>query len=88
MLKDITPDFFTSSDFIVLVAAVVVSWLAFGALLRTVRATAGTAIAIAVIVLVLQYAFGVTPRQLWHEMTQIPQMLGQLITEIVNRFRN
>lgn len=89
MLKDISlPDFLTSRDSIVLVAAVVVSWLALGALFKTVRATAATAIAIFVIVLGLNYAFGITPEQLWYEITQIPHILGQLIAEIVNAFRS
>ena len=67
-------------NLIILIAAVVVSWLVFTALLKVVKTTVSTAIAIAVIVLVLQLFFGIGPNQLLEEVVQLPQTLWHLVT--------
>ena len=67
-------------DLLILIAALIVSWLIFTALIKVVKTTASTAIAIAAIVLVLQLAFGVNPQDLWQQITQLPQTLWHTIT--------
>jgi hypothetical protein len=67
-------------NLIILIAAVVVSWLVFTALLKVVKTTVSTAIAIAAIVLVLQLFFGIGPNQLLEEVVQLPQTLWHLVT--------
>lgn len=67
-------------DLLILVAALIISWLIFTALIKVVKTTISTAIAIAAIVLVLQLAFGVNPQDLWQQITQLPQILWQAIT--------
>ncbi|HEY9596823.1 MAG TPA: hypothetical protein V6D33_04055 [Cyanophyceae cyanobacterium] len=54
-----------------LIAAVIVSILIFGFLVRVVKAAIGTAIAIAVVALILQLGFGIAPNQLKQEMLQL-----------------
>jgi len=67
-------------DLLILIAALIVSWLIFTALIKVVKTTASTAIAITAIVLVLQLAFGVNPQDLWQQTTQLPQTLWHTIT--------
>jgi hypothetical protein len=62
-------------NLILLIAALVVSWLVFSWLLRVVKASLTTAVAIALIILVLQIAFGIKPEELWLEITRLPQTL-------------
>lgn len=63
-----------------LIAAVVIAFLVFTLLIKVVRATIGTAIAIAMIVLVLQLVFGIGPSQVFSQVNQFCQSLWQLVT--------
>lgn len=66
------------TELIILIAALIVSWLVFTALIKLVKTTVQTAIAIAAIVLVLQLVFGVDPQDLWQEITHLPQTLWHM----------
>lgn len=68
------------TDLIILLAALIVSWLVFTALIKVVKTTVSTAIAIAAIVLVLQLVFGINPQDLWQQIITLPQTLQQIIT--------
>jgi hypothetical protein len=65
-------------DLVLLIAAIVVSWLVFMALIKVVKTTVTTALAVAAIVLALQFLFGINPNQLWQQVTQLPQTIWQL----------
>ncbi|MES1022147.1 hypothetical protein ABN584_04480 [Gloeocapsa sp. BRSZ] len=67
-------------DLIVLIAALVVAWLVFTALMRVVKTTLSTALTVAAIVLILQIGFGVQPQQLWQQIVQLPQIIRELLT--------
>lgn len=67
-------------ELIILMAALIVSWLVFTALIKIVKTTATTAIAIAGIILVLQLVFGIGYQDLWQQITQLPQLLWNLVT--------
>ena len=67
-------------ELIILIAALIVSWLVFTALVKVVKTTVSTAITIAAIVLILQLIFGVAPQELWQQITQLPQILWNLVT--------
>jgi uncharacterized protein with PQ loop repeat len=67
-------------ELIILIAAMVVSWLVFTALIKIVKTTATTAIAIAGIILGLQLVFGIGYQDLWQQITQLPQIVWNLIT--------
>lgn len=56
---------------LIVVASLLVAFLVFGWLLKVVKATIGTALAIAAIVLGLQLFFGVGFEELWLQITQI-----------------
>jgi predicted PurR-regulated permease PerM len=63
---------------VIIVASVVVAWLVFTWLIRVVKTTISTALTIAAIVLVLQLVFGIGPQQLWQEIQQLPQAIGEM----------
>jgi len=67
-------------ELIILIAALVVSWLVFTALIKIAKTTVTTAIAIAGIILILQLVFGIGYQDLWEQITQIPQLLWNLVT--------
>jgi succinate-acetate transporter protein len=67
-------------ELILIIAAVIVSWLVFTALLKLMKTTLSTAIAIAVIVLVLQLLFGIGPSQVLQQVINLPQTLWHLVT--------
>lgn len=67
-------------SWLLLAAAIGVTFLVFTWLIKVVKATLSTALTIAAIVLVLQLFFGIGPDQLWAQVSQIPQMVWNLVT--------
>ncbi len=67
-------------ELIILIAAIVVSWLVFTALIKIVKTTVTTAIAIAGIILILQLVFGIGYQDLWEQITKIPQLVWNIVT--------
>ncbi len=67
-------------DLIILIAALIVSWLVFTLLIKVVKASIGTAILIAAVVLILQLFFGIGPQDLWQQITQLPQTILRMVT--------
>jgi len=65
-------------ELIMIIAAVIVSWLVFSWLTKVVQASIATAIILTIIVLLLQLLFGIDPSELWREITQLPQTIWQL----------
>ncbi|NEP11199.1 MAG: hypothetical protein F6J92_00215 [Symploca sp. SIO1A3] len=66
-------------ELIIIIAAVIVSWLVFTWLIKVVKASIATAIIVTIIVLLLQLLFGVEPSELWQQITQLPQTIWQLV---------
>jgi hypothetical protein len=56
---------------LIVVASLLVAFFVFAWLLKVVKATIGTALAIAAVVLGLQLFFGVGPDELWLQITQL-----------------
>ncbi|MCL1463125.1 hypothetical protein [Argonema galeatum] len=70
-----------SLSLIISIAAIIVSGLVFTWLFKVVKATLSTAISIAIIVLILQLAFGIAPQELWQQIIHIPQTVWQFVTD-------
>ena len=70
-----------SLSLIISIAAIIVSGLVFTWLFKVVKATLSTAISIAIIVLILQLAFGIGPQELWQQIIQIPQTVWEFFTD-------
>ncbi|WP_084639572.1 hypothetical protein [Geitlerinema sp. PCC 9228] len=67
-------------NLILLVAALVVSWLVLTWLLQVAQMAFKKALAIAAIVLILQIGFGIGPQQLLDQILQLPQLIENLLT--------
>jgi hypothetical protein len=67
------------SQTVLVVAAVTVSLLAMQLLFRVLNVGLGLILTIVAIVLLLQYAFGISPRELWFEISQLPQEILRLV---------
>ncbi|XWK86178.1 MAG: hypothetical protein U7127_18380 [Phormidium sp.] len=64
-------------ELIVLIAALIVTFLVFTWLIKVVKATLQTALTIAIIILILQLIFGIGPSQLWQKIIELPQLIWQ-----------
>jgi heme A synthase len=67
-------------NIILLIAAIVISFVVLTWLIRVVKTTLKTALIIAAIVFGLQLLFGVGPSQVWQQVSQIPQFLWNLVS--------
>lgn len=68
-----------SADLIVLVAALVVSFLVFTWLLKIVKTAFSTAVAIAILLLLVQIFLGIGPVDLWQQGTALLQNLWESV---------
>lgn len=62
------------SQVVLLIAAIVVVVLASRLIFQVLRAGGGSILGLVAIVLGLQYLFGIAPKQLWFEVSHLPQM--------------
>ena len=65
-------------ELIILIAAILVSWLVFTWLVKVLKASIGAAFSIAVVVLILQLVFGIGPQELWQQIINLPQTIWQI----------
>lgn len=63
---------------VLLIAAIVIGLLLIQLLFRVLNVGLGTILTIAAIVLIMQYIFGISPKQLWFEISHLPQDLVRL----------
>ena len=65
-------------NILLLLAAILVAWLVFSALFKILRIGFSTAITVAIILLILQFAFGINPAALWQEILNLPQTIPHI----------
>lgn len=65
-------------ELVIIIAAMVVSWLVFTWLIKVVKASVNTAFAIAIILLILQLLFGIGPQEIWQQITELPQTIQDI----------
>jgi len=70
-----------ATDFIVLVAALLLAWLLLTWFLKVFKATVVAVLAIAVLVLVLQFGFGISWETLWHKLLQLTGFIQQFVQQ-------
>jgi hypothetical protein len=58
-------------SWLVIGASLLVAFIVFGWMLKVVKATIGTALAIAGVVLALQLFFGIGPGEIWSQLVQL-----------------
>jgi hypothetical protein len=67
------------SQVVLIIGAIAIALLSLQLLLRILNVAWGTILAIVAVFLVLQYAFGISPRQVWFEISHLPQDLVRLV---------
>jgi hypothetical protein len=67
---------------VLLVAAIAVVVLAFNLLGKILRESFGQVVALVAIVLVLNYAFDIGPRQLWFEISHLPTLVMRFVQSL------
>jgi hypothetical protein len=65
-------------ELIIVIGALLVTWLVFTWVIKVLKASISTAIAIAGIVLILQLAFGIGPDRIWQQILLLPQTIWHL----------
>jgi len=65
-------------NILLLIAAIVVAWLVFNALLKILKVGLSTAATIAIILIILQFTFGINPQKLWNEILTLPENISHL----------
>jgi len=63
---------------ILLIAAILVAWLVFTALLKILKDVVPTTIAVLFILFILQLIFGIKPEELWQEIRTLPQTITHI----------
>ena len=69
------------TNLILLTAALISAWFIFKALVNVLKTFLSTAVAVFIIIIILN-AFGFTPEDLIQEITNLPQTLGEFVTQI------
>lgn len=64
-----------SAELITLIAAIIVAWLVFTWLLKVVKASVTTALTIAIVVLILQFVFGIHTEEIVKQLFQLPEII-------------
>jgi hypothetical protein len=67
------------SQTILVIAAIAVSLLALRLLFRVLSVGLGLILTIVAIVLILQYGFGISPKELWYEIGLLPQEIIRFV---------
>ncbi len=70
------------SRVVLLGGAIAVFFLLSKLLFRVLSSSAGTLLTLVAIVLILQYAFGISPKSLWYEVSHLLQSLARLAQQI------
>ncbi|HEY9695979.1 MAG TPA: hypothetical protein V6D10_01730 [Trichocoleus sp.] len=71
-----------NSQTVLVIAAIVLLFLLLTLLIKILKANSGLILSILAIVLVLQYFFGISPGQLWGEISNLPQDVIQLVESL------
>ncbi len=71
------------TNLIIFIAALIVAWLVFRALLSFLKTAISTAIAIFAIIVILT-VFGFSPEDLIQEIMNLPETISRWITELTN----
>ncbi|MTJ07066.1 MULTISPECIES: hypothetical protein [unclassified Anabaena] len=60
-----------------MIITLIVAWIVFVILWKLVKTTVKTAVTCGAIVVLLYFGFGVTPQDIWHQITQFAQTFSQ-----------
>lgn len=61
-----------------MIITLIIAWIVFVILLKVVKMTVKTALTIAVILVLLHFAFGITPQDIWNEILKLPETISKI----------
>ncbi|NDJ23024.1 hypothetical protein GS682_15565 [Nostoc sp. B(2019)] len=61
-----------------MIVTLIVAWIVFTILWKLLKTTVSNALTIAAILVLLNIGFGITPQDIWHQITQFAQSLSQI----------
>ncbi|MBD2300537.1 hypothetical protein H6G80_06780 [Nostoc sp. FACHB-87] len=61
-----------------MIPTLIIAWIVFTILWKVIKTTVSNALTIAAIIILLQVGFGITPMDIWHQITQFTQNLLQI----------
>ncbi|WP_414549875.1 hypothetical protein [Anabaena sp. CCY 0017] len=59
-----------------MIPTLILSWIVFVFLLKILKTTLKNALTIAAILVLLNIGFGITPQDIWHQITQFAQIIS------------
>ena len=68
-------------EVIVIIAAIIISWIIFTAFVNIVKTSIKTAVTIAAIALILQISFGIRSEQLVEQLISFPRIIWEFFTQ-------
>lgn len=73
-------------DLLILIGAIIITYLVFNWLIKVIKASFNTAISIALLVLFLQLFFGIEPEKLWQQLIDLPDAVRSFVTNFRSSF--
>ncbi|MBD6617575.1 hypothetical protein FNW02_17510 [Komarekiella sp. 'clone 1'] len=61
-----------------MIVTLIVAWIVFTILWKLLKTTVSNALTIAAILVLLNIGFGITPQDIWHQITQFAENLLQI----------
>ncbi len=61
-----------------MIPTLIIAWIVFVILWKIIKTTVSNALTIAAILVLLQVGFGITPLDIWHQITHFFQTLSQI----------
>ena len=61
-----------------MVITLIIAWIVFTIFWKLLKTTVSNALTIAAIIVLLQVGFGITPQDIWHQVTQFAQSLSRV----------
>ncbi|MEA5582306.1 hypothetical protein VB620_13260 [Nodularia harveyana UHCC-0300] len=59
-----------------MIPTLILAWIVFVILFKILKTTLKNALTIAAILVLLNIGFGITPQDIWHQMTQLAQIIS------------
>lgn len=73
-------------ELIITLAAIIIAWLVFMAIIKIFKVGITTALSIIVLLLILQFVFGIKSPQIWQQMQSMVQDISQYIWKVINSY--
>ena len=73
-------------ELIITLAVIIIAWLVFMAIIKIFKVGITTTLSIIVLLLILQFVFGIKSTQIWQQMQSMVQDISQYIWKVINSY--